>query len=132
MARRRFAGDRGPTRISARRRAPRGSAFRFRLSEDASVALTIERSLPGRRSTRRRGACLPDERRFRRRPRCTRYKREGTLRRRGRQGRNDIRFSGRIGRRALKPGRYRASLRATDAAGNRSRTRYLDFQVVRR
>lgn len=129
MARRRFAvvGARTPRR---RRATPRGSVFRYRLSEDARVAFTIERVLPGRRSTRRR-ACVPPERRLRRRPRCTRYKREGAFSREGTQGPNSVTFSGRIGRRALRPGRYRASLRATDAAGNRSRIRYLDFQVAR-
>ena len=101
----------------------------YRLSEAASVAFTIERALPGRRSTRGR-ACLAPERRFRRRPRCTRYKREGAFSRAGKQGENSVAFNGRIGRRALRPGNYRASLRATDAAGNRSRTRYLDFKVA--
>ena len=50
--------------------------------------------------------------------------------------RNDVRFSGRvlIGTRAhsLRPGRYRASLRATDPSGNRSKTKRIYFAVVRR
>jgi hypothetical protein len=42
-----------------------------------------------------------------------------------------VKFSGRIGRRALKRGRYRLVLRATDAAGNRSRLRRISFRVVK-
>jgi hypothetical protein len=41
-------------------------------------------------------------------------------------------FSGRLGRRALKPGRYRAVIAATDAAGNKSSTVTLTFRIVRR
>jgi hypothetical protein len=40
-------------------------------------------------------------------------------------------FSGRIGRRALAPGAYRALVRATDAAGNRSAAATVRFTVVR-
>jgi len=41
------------------------------------------------------------------------------------------RRSGEIGRRKLTPGRYRALLVATDAAGNGSRQRQLAFTIVR-
>jgi hypothetical protein len=41
-------------------------------------------------------------------------------------------FSGRIGKRALKRGRYRMAITATDAAGNRSKTRVLKLTIVRR
>ena len=43
-----------------------------------------------------------------------------------------IAFSGRIGRKALKPGSYRFRLVAIDAAGNKSADRLLKFRVVRR
>jgi PKD domain len=105
MSRKRFRVARGRTRISARR----GSAFRFRLSESARVRIAIQR---------RKG------RRFRRVGR--------TLARRAKQGANRVKFTGRIGRKALKPGRYRARLTATDPAGNRSKTRTLRFRIVRR
>jgi hypothetical protein len=42
-----------------------------------------------------------------------------------------VRFSGRIGRRALRPGRYRLAVRAVDAAGNRSAARSAAFRIVR-
>jgi hypothetical protein len=42
------------------------------------------------------------------------------------------RASAQVAKRALKRGRYRATLVATDAAGNRSKARRLAFRVVRR
>ncbi|HET8821953.1 MAG TPA: hypothetical protein VFM57_10435 [Thermoleophilaceae bacterium] len=42
-----------------------------------------------------------------------------------------MRFSGRIGRRKLRPGVYRARFVAADAAGNRSRTATVRFRIVR-
>jgi hypothetical protein len=60
-----------------------------------------------------------------------RYRTVGTLRRSGLEGPNRIRFTGRIGRRALRAGRYRAVLRAIDAAGNRSAPKVARFRIVR-
>jgi len=73
------------------------------------VKVTIRRRLVGRRA---------------------RYRTIGTLRRTGTKGRNRIRFSGRIGKRSLRPGRYRAVIAATDAAGNRSTLRRTRFRVA--
>jgi len=42
-----------------------------------------------------------------------------------------VRFSGRIGTRALRRGRYKLRLVATDAAGNRSAPRTVAFRIVR-
>ena len=58
----------------------------------------------------------------------TRFK----LRRATVAGRNRVAFSGKVGRKRLKPGRHRATLRAVDAAGNRSAPRRIRFRVVRR
>jgi hypothetical protein len=40
-------------------------------------------------------------------------------------------FSGRIGRRALRPARYRATITARDAGGNVSAPRHASFRTVR-
>jgi len=45
-------------------------------------------------------------------------------------GNNTIEFNGRVAGRKLKPGRYRAGLVITDAAGQVSRTETLNFKVV--
>ena len=86
--------------------------FRFRLSEPASVKIRLERK--PRRG--RRGA----------------YRKVAVLTRRGRRtGQNSVRFSGRIKRRALAPGAYRATIRAVDAAGNPSRACRVSFTIAR-
>jgi hypothetical protein len=43
-----------------------------------------------------------------------------------------VKFTGRIGRRALRLGRYRAAFTARDAAGNAGPSRRVRFRVVRR
>jgi Tol biopolymer transport system component len=101
MTRRRFAVARRRTPLVARVR--RGTAFLFRLSEDARTAIRISR---GRRTT--------------------------TLVRRGKAGANRLAYTGRTRGRVLRPGRYRATVRATDAAGNRSARKRITFTVRRR
>jgi hypothetical protein len=85
----------------------RGTTFRYRLSEAARVVFTIQR---------RKGKRFVQAKRFAKVSKA---------------GANAKKFSGRIGKRALKPGRYRATLVATDAAKNRSKPKRLLFKVVR-
>jgi DNA-binding beta-propeller fold protein YncE len=133
LSRKRFRVGKTRAPISARRRhrgSPSGSRFRFKLSERADVRIVIERALRGRKVGK---LCKTPSRKLHKRRPCTRYKRSATLRRKNRAaGRNTISFSGRIGRRALKPGRYRATIRAMDPAGNRSKARRASFTIVRR
>ena len=103
LAPRRFAIARRATAAAAFRR---GTTVRYSLSEPAAVTLRVVRLAGGKR-----------------RP-------AGTLRRAGTAGANRVRFSGRIGRRALRPGRYRLIVRAIDAAGNHSAVRTADFRIV--
>jgi hypothetical protein len=128
MARPRFAVSRRPTALiaRARRRAPQGSAFRFTVSERSTVILRIDRLAPGRRVGKR---CVAPTRRLRRRRACTRFVRAGTLTRTLPAGRRSIAFSGRIGRRALRVGSYRAVVTAVDAARNVSRARTVTFEI---
>jgi hypothetical protein len=63
--------------------------------------------------------------------RCKRYKRVTTLVANEQAGRQSTAFSGRVRRRALKPGRYRARLVATDALGARSAERRIALRIVR-
>jgi hypothetical protein len=80
--------------------------FRYTLSEAAQVRLKIQRALAGR------------------------YRTVRTLKRTGAKGPNRIRFARRIGKRSLRPGRYRAVIVATDAAGNRSPLKRTRFRVA--
>lgn len=100
-----FALGRGATPVAAR--VAHRTHFHYTLSEAARVTVRIQRARPGRR-----------------------YAGVGTLRRSGAKGANSIRFTGRLGRRALKPGRYRAVISATDAAGNRSSLSRTAFRIA--
>jgi DNA-binding beta-propeller fold protein YncE len=99
-----------PRRFKASAR--RGSSFRFALSEQARVAIRIERR-------QRRG-----KRVF--------FKLRTTLRYDQRSaGSSTIRFNGKAGKRRLAPGPYRATIVATDGAGNASAPRRAAFTVLR-
>src|SRR3954451_2349560 len=82
------------------------SLLRYRLSERAKVTIDI-----ARRATK------------------TRFRHVATLSRASQQGANQTKL--RIKTRALKPGGYRATLSARDAAGNRSRRVVVRFSVTR-
>jgi glucose/arabinose dehydrogenase len=111
-------------------RTPAGTVVRYTLSERSEVSLRFYRALAGRRSGR---GCVAPTRRRRRAAKCTRYPLRGTVvRQRVEAGRRFIRFTGRVGVRALPPGRYRAILRARDAAGNVSPGRVLVLRLVTR
>lgn len=109
-------------------RTKKGTTFLFRLSAAATSRIAISRRLPGRRKGKR---CVAPRKRLKKR--CTRYVKAGTLtRKRTRAGANKVAFTGRLGKRALKPGAYRATLVATAADGRRSKPLRLSFRVVRR
>ena len=130
MTNRRFRTTSKITPVTAKRkRAPRGTAFNYTLSEAATLTIAIERSAKGRRV---KGKCRRRTKGNKGKRRCTLYISAGKLTRTGKAGVNKAPFSGRIGKRALKSGRYRAKLQATDAAGNASKTRTLSFTIVKR
>jgi Domain of unknown function (DUF4394) len=120
-------GVRSKSRAAATR-VPRGTTFRFTLSETARVRVAFARATAGRRVGR---SCLAATRARRKRPKCTRYVALGSISTSGVVGRNSVKFSGRLKGRALAPGSYRASLTATDAIGQRSPVRTVSFRVVR-
>lgn len=111
------------------KRAPAGTRIRFRLNDVATVRMRIERKLPGRRAGRR---CVAPKPKLRSRKPCARFVRSGTLVRRNLAGGTQrIAFSGRIGGKALKPGRYRLTAVAIADGGARSKPRRASFTVVR-
>lgn len=95
-----------------RKRFERRTKFRWTLSEAAGVRFVI-----ARRTKAGKGRA--------------RYKRVGTFAQAGIQGHNGRRFRGRVGKRRLKPGVFRARVRARDGAGNRSGTAQVKFRIVR-
>ena len=89
------------------RLSSRGGQIRFRLSEPAHVTLRFASARTG--------------------------KLRGRLRLDGRAGLNSVRFAGRVSRRkTLRPGVYQLSIRATDAAGNRSAAKGTRFTLLPR
>ncbi len=128
-----------PARFRAGSRLPRlaraarvGTRIRFSLSEPATVKLAFAAQRAGRRVGRH---CRRPSRRLRRRRRCTRFVTASprvTIKG-ARAGSNSVRFQGRLSRRRrLRPGRYRLTATATDAAGNRSRPKHRRLRVTRR
>jgi hypothetical protein len=104
-----------------------GATISFTLSEAARSAFTFARRSPGRRAGRR---CVKTTRRNKRAHRCVRRTPAGSFALSSRQGANQVRFQGRIGRKVLRPGRYALALTATDAAGNRSNPAQLAFTLL--
>jgi uncharacterized delta-60 repeat protein len=92
-------------RAQAARSPRRGTAFVFRLNRAATVIIRIKR-------LHHAGTIVK-------------------LKRTSSAGGNRVAFSGRVGRHALRPSRYRATLTATDPSGNRSKARAVAFRIVR-
>jgi alpha-tubulin suppressor-like RCC1 family protein len=111
------------------RRTRKGATFRYTVSEPARVVFTVQRVLAGRKA---RSKCRKPSRANRGKRRCTRYSLFGRFAQQAAAGANTKTWSGKIGRKKLAPGRYRATLVATDAAANHSLPRRLLFKVVRR
>jgi hypothetical protein len=120
------------TAVSARARTPLplGTRFTFTLSALAKVKISITHAGSGLRSGHRCVAPTTKLRRAHAR-RCTRTIADGTLTRAHlKAGKASVPFSGRIGRRALRPGRYTATISATNGSGSTKPVR-LRFTIVR-
>jgi hypothetical protein len=113
----------------ARRKRKTGSVVTYRLDEASTVTFTVEKAARGRRVGR---ACRRPTRRNRKRRRCTRLVRvRGSFTHQGAAGQNRFRFTGRLARKALRPGRYRLVGSPVDAAGNRGKRVARAFRIIR-
>lgn len=100
------------SRTSARRRNGRpaeGAFITWLMDEPATVRVSIRRPVTGHRTAP-----------------------VMTLKRKANVGENTIRLSGRIGRRPLWPGRYRAVISGSSADGRKAAATTLPFRIVRR
>jgi hypothetical protein len=95
-----------------RRLRVQGNAFRFDLSEPARVTITVERAVVKPRS------------------KAPRFAPSGGFAIATSAGANSIKVPVRVAKRRLRPGRYRATLIATDAAGNSSHPKRVAFWVL--
>jgi homogentisate 1,2-dioxygenase len=89
----------------------RGTRITATVSEAGTLRFTVQRRRAGRKA---------------------RYRTRGSFTRNAKAGTNRVRFSGRLKGRRLAPGRYRLRAVAVDAAGNRSKAKFVTFRVVRR
>jgi hypothetical protein len=107
-----------------------GTRIRYMLTRTARVRFTVERSTTGRRV---RGTCAAAKRSNVGKPACVRYVTVvGSLTRGSTAGANSFRFTGRLGGRALRPGRYRLRAVATDLGGRRSVPKLVRFRIAKR
>lgn len=115
----------GALRLVGRARTKRTVRLTTTVSAPATVALTIDRMLPGRRAGKR---CLPGARRG---ARCTVARRIGIIRRPvAKTGKATLTIPARIGRKVLTPGTYRIRAVATAAGGLKSPARTRTFRVT--
>jgi virginiamycin B lyase len=122
---------------SAFKAAPKGSSISakagatvsYRLSAAATTRFTVESEGAGRKKGKK---CLKQTRRNRKAKRCKLYKPvKGSFTHSGKAGSNSFRFTGRIGNKALRPGRYQ--LVAVASAGSaKSTAKRASFRIVRR
>ena len=94
--------------------------FSVRLSEAASLRVTIEKRTAGKRKGKK---CLAPKK-GRSGKKCVRYVKVRSFRKAGKAGDNTVSMG-----KKLKPASYRLSLAAVDTAGNRSATAKKGFTV---
>jgi hypothetical protein len=120
-----FGVSSAPTAVAAK--AKRGTSFMFTLKAPAKVTIAITKLAPGVKRGKRcvAAGAKPHAKH------CTRAVKAGTLTRSHlHNGPNVIAFSGRIGKRALKPGKYAATINAANAKG-KSKPVALRFTIVK-
>jgi len=117
------------TSLSATRvRRGAGTTLRFTSSEPATVRVVVERRHDGRRRGR---TCLVGRRAPRHGTRCIVWKRVRSIDVRARRGANRAAVLTKRQSRRSPIGRYRITLNATDASGNRSKTIRATFVITR-
>jgi hypothetical protein len=118
--------------ISAKKspkKLPVGTTFTFNLNERASVTFAFTQPAAGRKIGKK---CVPQTKKNRTRPRCTRTVTAGTLTFAGHAGTNKVRFAGRISaHKRLSPGGYTLHVTAA-ASGVRSLASTLHFTIASR
>ncbi len=114
------------------RTPPVGTTFTVTVDQSSRVTLTFIQATSGRRSSRRKNAaCAAASSRNRKFPRCIRLIPAGTLLVAAHAGANPIPFAGKLPHTGmLKPGTYRVTATATNAAGATVTSATLTFTVA--
>lgn len=109
--------------------AKTGTTIKFSLSEAATVGIDVLKGTSGRKSGKN---CVKPTKSLKKAKKCTRYVLLKRLGRTGLLGANSIPFSGNLGGKKLKPGKYRFSITAQDAKNNRSPASTKSFTIVKK
>lgn len=109
-----------PKRVGAK------TKIKFKLTEKARMTFVVQKPAAGRMVG---SACRKPSRANRKAKRCTRWLRASkSFRAKGKKGSNSVKFTGKVGRNALKRGRYRLAATALDSAKGKSPQRTTTFR----
>lgn len=111
-------------RTSKTRKTPVGTTFSFSLDAAAKVAISFELKKGGRTVN---GKCRKPTTKTAKKKKCNLV--VGTIARDARAGVNKVKFTGRLKRKALKPGKYQAVFVAT-GTGGKSKPVNVAFKIV--
>ena len=109
---------------------PRGATIGYRDSEQATTTLVVQRQVRGYLAGRRCLGHRPTKHRGRLKP-CTLFVSAGSFAHADSVGANHLRFTGRVGGKPLRVGRYRLRAVAHNASGQTSRAVTASFSIVR-
>jgi virginiamycin B lyase len=105
-----------------------GAKVTYRLSMAASTKFTVQRETAGRKKGKK---CVKQTPRNRKAKKCKLYKSvRGSFTNSGKAGSNSFKFTGRVGGKSLKPGRYQLVAIAT-AGSSKSTLKRASFKIVR-
>lgn len=121
-----------PTGVPVKHRVKRGTRFTYKLSAAAHIVITIVRKAPGRLVGKgAKARCVKQTAANRRHKACARFVNATTLSADKQAGSQSTPWNGRIKGKPARPGRYRATIIATDASGQKSTPQQVGFKVIR-
>ena len=124
-----FAVDSAASARKKKSAPPKGTTIRYSLSETATVTFSVDRKTTGRKKG---DGCTKKTRKNRKKKHCTLYSKSGSFTQAGVAGANSKYFPGRIANKTLKPGTYRITLTAADAAKNAAKPASITVKIVKR
>lgn len=130
VTRRSFSVSGSGVDVAKKKKKKLGTSFIYKLSEQASVTFKIEQQMK-QKGRIVGGKCRKRSKSNRKKKKCTLFKKVGSFTQQGVSGTNTKPFGGKIAGRKLRSGPYRATLVATDAAGNKSASQSVTFKVKR-